>query len=155
MTEMFWTVATSTTALSIVAVIMVAAGVVAHFPFIKRIPVLAPYVVFAGFISYLALADLALCIGYRIADEHAETMRLQGDLARSNRQLAEQKATAKDAERIANEKAAEANELKGKVADYEKALEAAAAANPQSACALSDDDVARLRALSVRRPRKH
>lgn len=153
MTEMFWTVATSTAALSIVAGVMVAAFVVAHFPFIKRIPALAPYVLLAGAVSYLALADLALCIGYRIADEHAETVRLQGDLARSNRQLAEQKATAEDAERIANERAAEADELKGKVADYEARL----AILPIGACALDDADVDGLRSFerAKRKPRQH
>lgn len=153
MTELFWTIATSTSALSIVAAIMVAAFVVARFPFIARIPALAPYVLLAGVIYHLALADLALCIGYSIADEHAETVRLQGDLARSNRQLAEQKATAEDAERIANEKAAEADELKGKVTDYEARL----ATMPVGSCALDDADVDGLRSFQrpKRVPRQH
>lgn len=154
MSETFWSIATSDVALTIVAVIMAAAFVISHLPVVRDLPAVKPYAIAAGVIAYLALADLALCIGYRIADEQAETARLKTELAWNKGQLKQQKATADDAERIAQEKAAEAEELKGKVSDYEKALEATAAANPQSACALSDDDVARLRALS-RRPRKH
>lgn len=153
MSETFWRIATSDVALAIVAVIMAAAFAISHLPIVRDLPAVKPYAIAAGVIAYLALADLALCIGYRISDEHAETARLKTELAWNKNQLKQQKATADDAERIAQEKAAEAEELKGKVSDYEKALEAAAAANPQSACALSDDDVARLRALS-RRPRK-
>lgn len=154
MSTMFWDVATSDLALTITAIVMVAAFVVSHMPVVRDLPAVKPYAIAAGIVAYLALAWLSLCVGYRISDDHAETARLKTELAWNANQLKQQKATADDAERIAQEKAAEAEELKGKVSDYEKALEAAAAANPQSACALSDDDVARLRALS-KRARKH
>ena len=150
MIETFWTIATSDLALAIVGGLFLASLAIAHLPFVRMMPSLEPYVVAAGLVSYLLLADLALCIGHRISDEHAEVERLQNEVNWNSNQLEQQKATADDAERIAREKAGEAEELKGKVADYETALEKASAHASGDACALTDDDIARLRSLSRR-----
>lgn len=146
---LFWHIATSDMALAIVGVIFVAALAVAHLPFVKLLPSVAPYVLLAGLVSYLALADLALCIGYRVSDESAEMHRLKFELAWHQNELEQQKATAEDAERIAKEKSAEADELKARVSDYETTL----AKQPIGACALDDADIGGLQ--SLRRPGKN
>ena len=147
--DWIWDLATSTTALSIVAAILIASLIVSHLPLMKMIPAVAPYVILAGFVAYLALADLGLCIGFRIADERAETQRLKIELAWHKNELEQQKATAEDAARIASEKSVEADELKSKVDDYEATL----SKQPVGACALDDADVGGLRAF--RPARKH
>jgi hypothetical protein len=149
MSGLFWDIATSDIALAAVGILFVATWVVARTP-VRKIPAIAPYALLAGLVSYLALADLALCVGFRIADERAAVRQLKNDLAWSDNELEQQKATAEDADRIAKEKAAQAQELQQKVSDYEAALERATTANPASACALTDDDIDRLRALSRR-----
>jgi hypothetical protein len=142
-TDIFWNVATSTPALLIVGTIFVAAFVLAHVPLLSKIPQVAPYVLLAAAIAYLALADLALCIGFRISDERAETRRLKVDLAWRDNEIAQQKASAADAERIAAAKSAEAEVLKAKVDDYEAKL----ATQPIGDCALDDADLDGLRAF--------
>lgn len=141
--DLFWNFATSSMAMMIVAAILIAALIVSHLPLMKLIPAVAPYVILAGFVAYLALADLALCVGFRIADERAETQRLKIEMAWRENELEQQKATAEDAARIAKEKSAEADELKTKVDDYEATL----AKQPVGACALDDADVGGLRAF--------
>lgn len=154
MSNMFWDIATSDLVLTIVAAVMVASFVVSHLPIVRDLPAVKPYAIAAGLIAYLALADLAFFGGYRISDERADAARLERDLDWSKNQLAQQKATADDAERIAKEKAAEADELKGKVVDYEKALAQRAKTDPGGSCVLSDDDISRLRALAAKRPKR-
>ncbi|MBR0700188.1 hypothetical protein JQ599_09775 [Bradyrhizobium diazoefficiens] len=150
MSGLFWDLATSDVALAIVAAIMVAAFVVSRIPLVSMIPAVAPYVVFAGFVTYLALTSLALCVGYRLSDERAAMRQLKVDLAWRENELEQQKATAEDKERLANEKAAEAEELKGKVDEYEQRL----AAQPVGDCGLDDSDLDGLRALR-RRAQQH
>ncbi len=149
MSRLFWELATSDVALAIVAALLVACFVLSRLKVVAFIPQLAPYTVLAGFLVYLLLADLALCIGFRIADERAQLNQLRIELAWRDNELEQQKATAEDADRIAREKAAEAEELKGKVSDYEDRL----AALPPGNCALDDADLDGLRAFS-RRARK-
>lgn len=127
---------------------------VAHLPFVKMMPSPEPYVVAAGIASYLLLVDLALCIGYRWADVHARIEQLTNEVNWSRGELEQQKASAKDAARLADEKAAKAEQLEQKVSDYEAALEKQAATGHEPACVLSDDEIGRLRALSSR-CRKH
>lgn len=145
-TDMFWNVATSTTALAIVGLILLVAMVVAHVPFLSSIPAVAPYVALAGVVAYLALIDLSLCIGFRISDERAENQKLKVELAWHENELEQQKATAEDAERIAKEKSAEADELKARVNDYEATL----AKQPVGTCALDDADIGGLQSLRRR-----
>jgi hypothetical protein len=146
MSGLFWDLATSDTSLMIIAAVMVAALVVSRVPLVRMIPAIAPYVLLAGLVSYLALGALALCIGYRLSDERAAMRQLKVDLAWKDDELEQQKATAEDKERLANEKQAEADELKGKVDDYEQRL----AAQPIGECGLDDGDLDGLRALRGR-----
>ncbi|MDN3278768.1 hypothetical protein QWJ07_31215 [Frankia sp. RB7] len=146
MSGLFWDIATSDVALAIVAAILVASFIVSRIPFVSMIPAIAPYVVLAGFVTYLALAGLSLCVGYRLSDERAAMRQLKVDLAWRENELEQQKATAEDKERLANEKAAEAEELKGKVDEYEQRL----AAQPVGDCGLDDGDLDGLRALRRR-----
>ncbi|UPJ43946.1 hypothetical protein IVB40_07710 [Bradyrhizobium sp. 40] len=143
---LFWDLATSDVALAIVAVILIASFVVSRVPFVSMIPAIAPYVVLAGFVTYLALAGLMLCVGYRLSDERAALRQLKIDLDWSESQLEQQKATAEDKAQLAKEKAAEAEDLKGKVDGYEQRL----AAQPVGDCGLDDGDLDGLRALRGR-----
>ncbi|MFT4115411.1 hypothetical protein [Bradyrhizobium sp.] len=146
MSGLFWDLATSDVALAIVATILVASFVVSRLPFVSMIPAVAPYVALAGFVTYLALAGLMLCVGYRLSDERAAMRQIKVELAWRENELEQQKATAEDKERLANEKAAEAEELKGKVDEYEQRL----ATQPVGDCGLDDGDLAGLRALRGR-----
>lgn len=150
MSGLFWDLATSDTSLAIVAAILVLSLIVSRVPLVSLIPAIAPYVLLAGLVSYLALGALALCVGYRLSDERAAMRQLKVDLAWRENELEQQKATAEDKERLANEKAAEAEELKGKVDEYEQRL----AAQPVGDCGLDDGDLDGLRALG-RRSQQH
>lgn len=150
MTGLFWNFATSNIALTILGAIVAASFLVAHVPFVGRlIPAVAPYVVAARLVSIATAAAFCFLIGFRVSDERAALAQLKFQLAWKESELAQQKATAEDAERIAKEKAVEADELKIKVDDYEAAL----SKQPVGTCALDDADINGLRAFS-RRPRK-
>jgi hypothetical protein len=146
LTDFFWHVATSNLQLLLIAAVAIAALVVGHVPFGKYAPVIGPYVVLAQFVAYPTLMLMAFLVGVRISDERAETRRLKNELAWSDMQLQQQKATAEDKERLANEKAAEADQLKAKVDDYEKTL----ATRPVGDCALDAGDLDGLRNLRRR-----
>jgi hypothetical protein len=150
MSHMIWDIATSDLALVTVAAVMVACFLVSHVPVLRDLPSVKPYAIAAGLVAYIALADLSLCVGYRISEGHAKADRLKTELQWREKQLEQQKATADDAERIAREKEAEAEELKGKVSDYEAML----ATKPAGACALDDADLDGLRSLSPGRAGK-
>lgn len=151
MGDWFWDIATSAIALGLLAVILAAAFLVSHVPALVQrfMPSLVPYTKAAALVQLIAAAALFFLIGFRISDERAETKQLKTELAWNQNQLEQQKATAEDAERIATEKAAEAETLKAKVDDYEATL----AKQPVGACALDDADLGGLRALA--RPGKH
>lgn len=144
--DLILTAVTSNLALAAIGTLLVACVVFSRLPILSHLPQTAPYTALAGFLVYVLLADLALCIGFRIADERAETVRLKFELTWKQNELDQQKQTAADADRIAKEKAAEADELKGKVADYEERL----AQQPAGACALDDADLDGLRNFSKR-----
>lgn len=145
LTDMFWNVATSTPVLLIIGLILIAAFLVSHVPALvqRLVPAIAPYTAAAALVQVLAAALLFFLIGFRIADEREATKRLKFELAWSDSQLEQQKATAADAERLAKEKSAEADELKARVSDYETTL----AKQPVGACALDDADIGGLQSL--------
>lgn len=156
MTTLFWEVATSTPVLAALAVLLATAFVVAHLSGLITWfwPQAAAYAKAAALLQVITAAALFFLLGCRVSDERAAMAQLQIDVRWSESQLEEQKATAEDAERIAREKAAETDELKGKVAEYEVELETKSKADPGSACVLSDDDINRLRALTRRAKRR-
>lgn len=151
MGDFFWDTATSYPVLGALAALAIATFLVAHVPAIaeRLFPAIVPYTRAAALVQVLAASLLFFLIGFRIADERAETKQLKNELAWSDNQLQQQKATAEDAERIAGEKAAEAESLKAKVEDYEATL----AKQPVGTCALDDVDLDGLR--SFRPPGKH
>lgn len=146
--DLFWRFATSDIAIAIVgavavAAIAVAAIVVSHVPLIRWIPTIDHWMKLATAIGYVALLLLGLQVGHRLSDERAETRRLQGELQWSKNQLEQQEASARHAEQLARDAAAEAAQLQEKVTSYEEAL----AKIPAGACALDDTDIERLRGI--------
>lgn len=145
MTDLIWSLATSYLALSIIALIAVAALVVGHVPLAKYLPVIGPYVVLARFVSYLALMLLMFLVGTRLADERAEVKRLKTDLAFTQLQLDTQKQTAEQAQKLRDEAEKQAAEANQKVMDYEDRL----AKSPSGCgCSFDDDDVNSLRGIA-------
>lgn len=150
LSHLFWNVATSNVALGILGAVVAASFLIAHVPLVGRlIPAVESYVVAARLVSIATAAALCFLIGFRVSDERATLAKLKGELAWKENELDQQRASAEDAERIAKEKAAEADELKTKVDDYEATL----AKQPVGSCALDDADLDGLRAFS-RRTRK-
>jgi hypothetical protein len=151
MGDLFWDVATSYPVLSILALLLVAAFVVAHVPVLveRFIPAIAPYVALAALLQVLAAALLFFLIGFRIADERADNKQLKNDLAYHQLQLESAEATAKDAERLKAEAEARANEAKGKLDEYRTIY----GDDPGTGCGFTADDIERLRELQRAKPR--
>jgi hypothetical protein len=135
MADLFWSVATSYLALSIIAAILVAALVVGHVPFGKYAPVIGPYVVLAQFVAYPTLALLAFLIGVRIADERAELKQVKLDLAFSQLQLNAQKQSAETADKLRLQAEQQAEQANQKVTEYEERL-----AKQPAGCGCNFDD---------------
>jgi hypothetical protein len=149
--DLFWNAATSHISLTVLAVLFVAALIVGHVPVIDRLlPSLAPYVVLARVIAYVALAAGALCLGFRIADERAETRRLKNDLAFKQMQIEDAEATAEDAKKLKEEADAKAAEAKGMLDDFRSKY----GDDPTAACAFTPDDLERLRNLRRAEPKQ-
>jgi hypothetical protein len=145
MADLFWSVATSDVALSIVGVVLVAALVAGHLPLIGRIPAVAPYVVAARLSAYPALALLAFLIGVRITDERADLKQAQRDLAFSQLQLDAQKQAADTAAKLRADAEVKAEQANQKVSDYEERLAKQPAGD---GCNLDDADVRSLRDIA-------
>lgn len=118
--SIFWDIATSAPVLVAIAAIGVAAFVIAHMPAIaERIfPFLIPYFRAALLVQVVAFAALAFLLGFRVADDRAETERIKNELAWSEFQLEEQKAAADVAEQLRQKAEAEAADAKGKLDEY-------------------------------------
>ncbi|OKO70393.1 hypothetical protein AC629_40425 [Bradyrhizobium sp. NAS80.1] len=145
MSAMFWAIATSDVALIAVGALFVTCLVVGHLPLIGRLlPAVEPYTVAASLLAYLLLAQLALAIGFRAADERAEVARLTMELNWHQFQLEQQKVAAAFAEQKADENRERAATLQEEVNDYADRL---SKQPPPPACAFDDDDVRSLRAL--------
>jgi hypothetical protein len=145
MADLFWSVATSYLALSIITVVLVAAWLVGHVPFGKYAPIVGPYIEAAKQTSFLLFGLLAFLIGHRIADEKADMRQLQAkleqtkiDLKYSDHQLAVQKASADEAARLREQAQQQADQANQKVSEYEERLAKQPASN---GCNLDDGDV--------------
>lgn len=147
MGDVFWDAATSTAALSAVAVVLAAAFLLAHTPaIVERIwPQAYAYVAVAALVQVLAAALLFFLIGFRIADERAETRQLKNELAWREMELANQKATAEAAQHLKDEAEAAAEKAKGELDDFRTHYADSVAA----ACAFDADDLERLRKLGT------
>lgn len=122
MIDLFWSVATSYLALSIIGTVLLAALVVGHVPLARYLPVIGPYVALAQFVAYPTLALLAFLIGVRIADERAELKQVKLDLAFSQLQLDAQKQSAETADKLRQEAQQQAEQANQKVTEYEERL---------------------------------
>lgn len=139
METLFWTLATSYVALSIVAAIVVAALVVGYDPLLKFIPVVGLYIPAAKVIAFLSFGLLCALLDRRSADNRAEVAQLRTDIAFSQAQLANQKATAADKARLADASADAANAAQLKASTYESLILAKPAA---AGCDDLDPDLA-------------
>ena len=135
MADLFWSVATSYLALSIIGTVLLAALVVGHVPLARYLPVIGPYVALAQFVAYPTLALLALLIGVRIADERAELKQVKLDLAFSQLQLNAQKQSAETADKLRQQAEQAAEQANQKVTDYEERL-----AKQPAGCGCNFDD---------------
>lgn len=145
MADIFWNVATSTEVLGLIGLVLLAAFLVAHVPgIVERVwPQAYVYVKAAALVQVLAAALLFFLIGFRVADERAETRQLKNDLVFKEMQIETSEATAKEAERLKAEAEASANEAKEKLDDFRKRF----GDRPETVCAFTADDLERLRAL--------
>lgn len=143
--DLFWNVVTSYAVLGLVAAILVAAFVVSHTPAIltRFWPQAYVYAKAAGLVQIIAAALLFFLVGFRVADERAETKQLKNDLAFKELQIETAEGTAKDAERLKDEAKAKAAEAKGQLDEFRKRF----GDNPETACAFTADDLERLRQL--------
>ncbi len=150
--DWFWDVATSYTVLGIVAAIAAAAFVVAHVPALaaRFFPAIVPYTKAALLVQVLAASLLCFLIGFRVADERAETRQLKNDLAFKELQIETAEATAQDAERLKAEAEAKASEAKGKLDEFRRTF----GDRPSASCAFTSDDLERLRQLGRTKPRQ-
>jgi hypothetical protein len=118
--SIFWDIATSAPVLMAIAMVGVVAFVAAHLPTIaeRLFPFLIPYFRAALLVQVLAFFALAFLLGFRVADDRAETEKLKNELAWSEFQLEEQKAAADSAHELKQKAEAEAADAKGKFDEY-------------------------------------
>ena len=143
--DWLWDIATSYTVLGIIAAIAVVAFVVAHIPALaeRLFPAILPYTKAALLVQVLSASMLMFLIGFRVADEHAETKQLKNDIAFKQLQIETAEATAQDAERLKAEAEAKASEAKGKLDEFRRTF----GDKPEADCAFTADDLERLREL--------
>ena len=142
--DLFWDTITSSVVLGTVAGVALAAYIVAHVPLIGRLfPALQPYMLLAAIVQFVAAASLFFLIGFRVADERAETKQLKNDLAFKELQIEKAKETARDAERLKAEADARAQEAKGKLDEFRSKY----GDKPEALCAFTPDDLKWLRDL--------
>lgn len=145
MASLFWTIATSYTALTIDGIILLAAAVVGYFPLARYLPVVGAYVEAAKLLFAVMLFVTGVVIGHRIADEGAELARVKTDLAFSQLQLDAQKQSAETAAKLRQQIDEQNATLQKKVTDYEAEL----ATRPDAAgCNLDDNDINGLRGIA-------
>lgn len=136
MSDIFWTIATSYTALCFDAVVLLAALVVGFFPLLKYFPVIGPYVPEARFVALVMIALMAFLIGFRIADERDAMKNLKAEVEAKTVDLDATIDAEKEASAARAELAAQA------VADQERITGYEAALKSRKVCddTLSDDD---------------
>ena len=139
LTDLFWDVATSTTALSVDAVILLAALAVGFLPLVKYLPVIGPYVPVAKLVAFLVAALLFFMTGFRAADERAEAKDLRAKVAAQQMDLQAAQKAASDETTRANSIEASANEQHQRDEEYISSLKA------RPACALDSTDIGGVR----------
>lgn len=149
--DIFWDAATSNVALGLVAAVFVVSFMVSHTPsLILRVwPTAYLYSKAAGLVQVAAAALLCFLIGFRVADERAETKQLKNNLAFKEMQIEKAKATAEDAEKLKSEADARAAEAEGKLDEFRTKY----GNKPEAVCAFTPDDLEWLRNLGRSKPR--
>lgn len=118
--DAFWDFATWPPTLIAIGLLALAAFLVAHVPLVgKLIPGVDAYQRLAQIVQVAAIAALIFLIGFRVADDRAETERLKNDLAFSEFMLDQQSQLADEADRLKNEADARAADAEGKLNEYE------------------------------------
>ena len=135
MADLFWSVATSYLALSIIGIVLLAALIVGYFPLAKYLPVIGPYIEAAKLIAFLLFGLLAFLVGVRITDERAALKQVKQDLAFSQLQLDAQKQSAETADKLRQEAQQQAEQANQKVTEYEERL-----AKQPAGCGCNFDD---------------
>jgi uncharacterized integral membrane protein len=137
MGDLFWDVATSGAVLLAIGAIAIAAFVVAHVPFIRAIPAVAPYAVTASLVQVVAAALLMFLVGFRIADERQEAKTLRNELAAKQEDIEAANDAAKRADAARALLAKQSEQDQERIADYEERLRRR---TPNAACTLGPDD---------------
>ena len=143
--DFFWNIATSYAVLGLVATILAAAFIVSHMPAIltRFWPQAFVYAKAAALVQVIAAALLFFLVGFRVADERAETRQLKNDLAFTELQIQNANETARDAERLKADAVAKAEEAEGKLNAFRETF----GNSPEAVCAFTPDDLERLRNL--------
>ena len=119
--DLFWDFATSPPVLIALAALAVAAFVVAHVPVIATlIPTVAAWQRLAIVLQFGAVIALIFLLGFRVADQRAETEQLKNDLAWSQYQLEIQTSMADSADQLKREADARAASAEGQLSVYKQ-----------------------------------
>ena len=127
MGDVFWNVATSYEALSILGLIWLAAVIVGYAPLIQYVPVIGPYVPVAKFVTLIVAALICFLIGFRIADERETTKNLRDKIAVQQADLDNARKSAADADTRAMQIEKAANDQSKADSDYIASLKPVAA----------------------------
>src|SRR4051794_34070513 len=134
MVDFFWDIATSSAALGLVGLVLLAALVVGYFPLLKWLPIVGPYVPVARLVVILTAALLCFLIGFRVADERAEALNLRNKVEAMAIDLEAADEAAKESDKAKAELAKQAQADQERIEKYEAALKA----RPDGGCVLTD-----------------
>lgn len=139
--DFLWAAATSEIALSALGLLIVAAGLVGYLPIVSTL--LGGYAKTAKLVSTIALTAIVFLLGFRTADNRAESKILRDQIAARDDVIARQKSSlnialdaAETASKQRDEAAQRALEAQDETDDYERRLKA----RPNAACLLTPDD---------------
>jgi hypothetical protein len=134
--DLFWDVATSYTALCFVAAVLLAALVVGYFPLLEYFPVIGPYVPVARLVAILAFGLLGFLVGFRISDEREAMKNLKSEVEAKTIDLNATVEAEDQANAARTELAKQAIADQERIAGYEEAIKK----RPVGDCVLTDDD---------------
>ena len=117
MGDLFWDIATSSPVLWFVAAVLGAALIVGYFPLLKWLPMIGQYVPVARLVVILTAALLCFLIGFRVADERAETAALRNKVAAQAIDLEAADEAAKESDKAKAELAEQAKADQERIAD--------------------------------------
>lgn len=140
MGDLFWDLATSMPVFGALAALALAAFVVAHVPFVRALPAVAPYAVAAGLVQVVAVALLCFLVGFRVSDERAEAKSLRTQLAAKQVDIEAANDAAGKADAAHAELARQTEQDQQRIEDYEERLKRRAPGKGDCGCVLVPDD---------------